>query len=170
MAKKSAPNPHKLIRMPCPSCGKPQDIWRENCSHCKAAILEDGERESLRDKVDALEEAVKATTFKTNQGNPYKPFDDAFALVKKLEPHANVEGMKPWLQSVKDRLREPHLKLHRATVRANVIAMMAFIVIAVLPQLVGWSPMVSLILALPAAFWLGVTIKAYMDLNKAKRT
>lgn len=170
MAKQKQKNARKHLRVQCGNCGNTQDSLRVQCSSCKADLHPDVSSQDLariKGDVEALEEALVAAE---NPGaNPYGPVDTAYQQLKALDLHPDYPGLQAYLAAVRQKLLPFKIALLQRTLKANLVFLVVLTMFPIVPLLVGWPPLLSGLMTLPVLVWGGISVKAYLDLQKAQR-
>lgn len=168
---KKPKNRRKLLRMNCPACGAGQNSLHPKCTSCGETLYTDADSiGQVSDMVDTLEELLRFLETPTMRaGSPYKPVDRSFGLLRDLRRYMAVPGMPDYLKTSRRTLLPFKVRLLRNQLKANVIFAVVLVAFPTLPLVLGWPPMIALLMLMPAAVWLVVTGKAWIDLNKAKK-
>lgn len=158
------------MRATCSNCSTVQDLFRTKCKNCGTALHEPGDEDDLKtvqDHVSNLESILKDLQGRTlKEGNPYAPLDQAREIFNRANKYRNQFDIGEYLDRTKQAFIPFRLHLMRQTFRANLILTLILAALALLPLLLGWSPMVFALMGLPALVWAGVTIKAWLDISK----
>ncbi|MEM7040989.1 MAG: hypothetical protein AAF570_28755, partial [Bacteroidota bacterium] len=114
---------------------------------------------------DTIHELQSATL---RDGNPYTRVDRCFKLIKILRAFDHIPGMHEFLSKHREKLIPYKVNVLRSTVKANFVFMGLLLVFPLVPLLVGWPPIIPLLMLLPTTVWGIVTFKARRDLIKAE--
>ena len=163
-------NRRKILQTRCGACNTTQDPFRLNCKKCKADLPDGEEAMRYKEDIDEIEQTIKNLEAPGRKfGNPYVPVDRVKVLAKELSGVGGKWGLGAYSKAAMEGVKPHEMALHRSTLKANLILLMILSLIPVMPLALGWSPMVTLLMLLPAALWAGVTLKAFLTLRKAGR-
>ena len=167
---KKVKNNRKLLRATCSNCGTVHDLFRMQCKNCGSALHAEDlkeDMETVKGHVSELEAILKDLQGRTlKQGNPYEPLDRAREIFNRANRYRDRFDIGDYLDRTKIAFIPFRLQLMRQTFRANLILTLILAALALLPLLLGWSPMVFGLMGLPALVWAGVTVKAWLDISK----
>ncbi len=169
---KTPRNRKKAFRVDCVNCHCTQDSLRIACNQCHRALysnMEEQEMQLITEKVEAMETALTLIEAPAaDKATPYQPIDNAWDAYKALKGYTFLPGMTAYLDRVLEVLLPIKVRLMERTLKANwafLFVLAAFPIITLLFKL-HWS--ISILLLLPAAVWLLVTLKAAKDLQRTR--
>jgi hypothetical protein len=153
-------------------CKSTQDSLNVSCSHCGNALytnMEATELAHVKSQVQDLEDRLRKIELgEKGKANPYEHHDAARQLVKTLKGVAYLPGMPAYLAAVRQVMLPYQVRLLENTMRANLVFCAILAGFALLPMALGWPFSVTGLMLMPALVWVGVTLRAYTTLRKAR--
>lgn len=169
---KSPKSRTKLLRVQCGLCKATQDSLNSTCIACQQPLYTNmtaEELEALRSQVTSLEENLDfLERGERPKNNPYTPYDGAKTAIQALQKASFIPGMKDYLAATRPLLLPHKVAILYATLKANIVFAFVLLAFALIPALLGWPPMVTGLMLLPALVWLGIIYKTYVGLKRAR--